>query len=95
MIELAYINTKHPDFRSDASIVSSLISAAGSDEEKQRNVPVRRALQPQQYEHDARVSIARVCFMSCMSHARALYLRATRPLGAAGRAWVLSAFSLG
>lgn len=26
-IELAYINTKHPDFRSDASIVSSLISA--------------------------------------------------------------------
>jgi len=29
-IELAYINTKHPDFRSDASIVSSLLSAEES-----------------------------------------------------------------
>lgn len=56
MIELAYINTKHPDFRSDASIVSSLMSAAGLDEEKQRNVPARRQIQQQNYEQEGRVS---------------------------------------
>uniref|UniRef100_A0A6A7FUA8 dynamin GTPase n=1 Tax=Hirondellea gigas TaxID=1518452 RepID=A0A6A7FUA8_9CRUS len=45
LIELAYINTKHPDFRSDASIVSSLMSSASlnfEDEQGQRSIPVRR-----------------------------------------------------
>ncbi|XP_076032709.1 dynamin related protein 1 isoform X2 [Oratosquilla oratoria] len=37
-IELAYINTKHPDFRTDASLVSSVMT----EEDKGRNIPVRR-----------------------------------------------------
>ncbi|XP_069183294.1 dynamin-1-like protein isoform X10 [Procambarus clarkii] len=51
-IELAYINTKHPDFRPDASLVSTL----AADEEKARNIPVRRAHgnAPSTYEQDLR-----------------------------------------
>lgn len=49
-IELAYINTKHPDFRPDASLASTLVS----DEEKARNIPVRRihGNAPSTYEHE-------------------------------------------
>ena len=38
-IELAYINTKHPDFRLDASMAATSLS---SDDDK-RTIPVRRA----------------------------------------------------
>ncbi|KAK8736500.1 hypothetical protein OTU49_005039 [Cherax quadricarinatus] len=51
-IELAYINTKHPDFRPDASLVSSL----AGEEDKSRNIPVRRAHgnAPSTYEQEIR-----------------------------------------
>ncbi|KAG0716154.1 Dynamin-1-like protein [Chionoecetes opilio] len=38
-IELAYINTKHPDFQSNATYVSSFLG----EEEKTRTIPVRRS----------------------------------------------------
>ncbi|XP_066969357.1 dynamin-1-like protein isoform X6 [Macrobrachium rosenbergii] len=44
-VELAYINTKHPDFIRDASMVSNITN----EEEKARNIPVRRA-----HEYDMR-----------------------------------------
>ncbi|XP_047498216.1 dynamin-1-like protein isoform X4 [Penaeus chinensis] len=49
-IELAYINTKHPDFRPDASLASTLVS----DDDKARNIPVRRihGNAPSTYEHE-------------------------------------------
>ncbi|XP_063613115.1 dynamin-1-like protein isoform X2 [Penaeus indicus] len=49
-IELAYINTKHPDFRPDASLASTLVA----DDEKARNIPVRRihGNAPSTYEHE-------------------------------------------
>ncbi|KAK7078200.1 Dynamin-1-like protein [Halocaridina rubra] len=37
-VELAYINTKHPDFIKEASLVSNVTN----EEEKTRNIPVRR-----------------------------------------------------
>lgn len=51
-IELAYINTKHPDFQSNASLVSQLLG----EEEKTRNIPVRRSHgnAPSTYEQDIR-----------------------------------------
>lgn len=51
-IELAYINTKHPDFQSNASLVSSLLG----EEEKTRNIPVRRSHgnAPSTYEQEMR-----------------------------------------
>ncbi|XP_068241852.1 dynamin-1-like protein isoform X5 [Palaemon carinicauda] len=44
-VELAYINTKHPDFIRDASMVSNITN----EEEKVRNIPVRRT-----HEYDMR-----------------------------------------
>lgn len=44
-VELAYINTKHPDFIREASVVS----AYNNEEEKSRNIPVRRG-----HEYDMR-----------------------------------------
>nr|UXE41663.1 DRP1 protein [Macrobrachium nipponense]WAB21209.1 dynamin-1-like protein isoform [Macrobrachium nipponense] len=44
-VELAYINTKHPDFIRDASMVSNITN----EDEKARNIPVRRA-----HEYDMR-----------------------------------------
>jgi dynamin 1-like protein len=35
-IELAYINTKHPDFHKDAALVSSLLKSVEEDERLQR-----------------------------------------------------------
>lgn len=51
-IELAYINTKHPDFQSNASLVSSFLG----EEEKTRNIPVRRSHgnAPSTYEQEMR-----------------------------------------
>ncbi|XP_045127886.1 dynamin-1-like protein isoform X6 [Portunus trituberculatus] len=51
-IELAYINTKHPDFQSNASLVSSLLG----EEEKARSIPVRRSHgnAPSTYEQEIR-----------------------------------------
>lgn len=51
-IELAYINTKHPDFQSNASLVSSLLG----EEEKSRSIPVRRSHgnAPSTYEQEIR-----------------------------------------
>ncbi|XP_071512237.1 dynamin-1-like protein [Panulirus ornatus] len=56
-IELAYINTKHPDFRPDASIVSTLVA----EEEKPRNVPVRRVHgnTPSTYEQEIKDQLKR------------------------------------
>ncbi|XP_018022755.1 dynamin-1-like protein isoform X1 [Hyalella azteca] len=57
LIELAYINTKHPDFRSDASIVSSLMTSINSSsnnyggEDDKRVIPVRRQQQQQQQQY--------------------------------------------
>ena len=47
-IELAYINTKHPDFRTDASLVSSFISG---EEEKSRSMNMRRNFDAEMKEH--------------------------------------------
>ena len=40
-IELAYINTKHPDFHKDAALVSSLVKSAEINQTKQnkRHLP--------------------------------------------------------
>lgn len=37
-IELAYINTKHPDFHKDAALVSSLLKSVEEDERLQRPI---------------------------------------------------------
>jgi hypothetical protein len=43
-IELAYINTKHPDFHKDAALVSSLLKSVEEDERLQR--PANRRHNP-------------------------------------------------
>uniref|UniRef100_U5EY90 dynamin GTPase n=1 Tax=Corethrella appendiculata TaxID=1370023 RepID=U5EY90_9DIPT len=54
-IELAYINTKHPDFHKDASLVPSLMKANDSNDQWQPhqpgNPPSRRNLGRHQQEH--------------------------------------------
>lgn len=51
-IELAYINTKHPDFQSNTSLVSTFLG----EEEKTRSIPVRRSHgnAPSTYEQEMR-----------------------------------------
>lgn len=43
-IELAYINTKHPDFHKDAALVSSLLKSVEEDERPLRPASKRHNL---------------------------------------------------
>ena len=71
-IELAYINTKHPDFQSNASLVSSLLG----EEEKSRSIPVRRSHgnAPSTYEQEIREQAkVRKVVLRCMQENTNLY----------------------
>lgn len=63
-IELAYINTKHPDFQSNTSLVSTFLG----EEEKTRTIPVRRSHgnAPSTYEQEMREQTKVRRFLLCI-----------------------------
>lgn len=65
-IELAYINTKHPDFQSNTSLVSTFLG----EEEKTRSIPVRRSHgnAPSTYEQEMREQPKVRCLQNMLNH---------------------------